>query len=333
MKRPVGVILTVVAQVLGSLVVLLASVGMLFMPAIMHNTPRPTPPSPMEPQFFYIAAAMYGFFAVLGFLTAIGMFRVQNWARYSTLVFAGLLVAMGLTTALVFVLMPIPDLPAKADSVPPGAMTPVVRMVMAAFPLGLAALGAAWLYYFNRASTKLCFTRADTASDVDAKGVLIGGKRVPLSIFVIAVLNLAGGIFAIPFAAWVPANLFFGFLVTGTAAKAITLLIGVLGVYVGIALLRLSSSGRRLAIAVNCLWLLNSVILCFAPNRMQQYFALYDQSLGTPTPYATHPESMIPFMRISMSIGIAVIAVILYFLVARASAFRTEAAPVDSRVT
>src|SRR5271167_4647150 len=230
MKRPVGVILTVVAQVLGSLIVLLASAGMLFMPALMRNTPTPTPPNPMGPQIFYGAAAMYGFFAVLGLLTAIGLSQFKNWARYSTLVFAGLLVAMGLTTALVFALMPIPDIPQKSDSVPAGAMTPVVRAVMAAFPLGLAALGAAWLYYFNRASTKLYFTRADTASDVDSKGVLVGRRRIPLSIFVIAVLNLLGGIFAIPFAAWVPANLFFGFRATGMAAKATTFLIGVLGV-------------------------------------------------------------------------------------------------------
>src|SRR3974377_765422 len=101
MKRPVGVVLTVVVQVLGSVLVLVLSVWMLFTPARMRGTPRPPPPGPMEPQFFYGAAAVYGFFAVMGFLTAIGMFRLKNWARYSTLIFAWLVVLICFITALV----------------------------------------------------------------------------------------------------------------------------------------------------------------------------------------------------------------------------------------
>src|ERR1019366_3750851 len=111
----------------------------------MRGTPRPTPPSPMENQIFYGVAAVFGLFAVLGFLTAIGMFRLKNWARYSTLIFAGLVVVMGLITALEFVLMPVPGMPSRAGADSSAAITPMGRLVMAAFPLGFAVLGAAWL--------------------------------------------------------------------------------------------------------------------------------------------------------------------------------------------
>jgi hypothetical protein len=330
MKRPVGVILTAVVQVLGSLLVLTGSVLMLFMPALMRGTPRPTPPSPMEPQIFYGAAAVYGLFAVLGFLTAIGMFRLKNWARYSTLIFAGFVVVMGLITALGFALMPVPDMPSRAGADSPAAITPMLRLVMAAFPLGFAVLGAAWLYYFNRASIRSVFIQSDTGTNADAKGILVGGRRVPLSILVIAAFSLFGAIFLVPFAFWTRANIFFGFIVTGYACKVITLLMGALGVYVGIALLRLSDMGRRVAIAANFVYLANTVVFWFVPNRVHQYFELYGQMVGAPASSAMAPETTVTFMRYSMLLGVAVIGVNLYFLVTRAGAFRAESAQVTS---
>jgi len=215
-------------------------------------------------------------------------------------------------------------MPREAGSAPQGAITPVVRAVMAAFPLGLAVLGATWLYYFNRSSIRSLFARSDTDADVDGKGILVGGRRVPLSIFVIAMLSLLGAIFLIPFAFWSRANMFFGFIVTGYACKVITLLTGALGVYVGIALLRLSDTGRRVAIAINFVYLANTLVFWFAPNRVRQYFELYEQMAGAAAPSAMPPETMITFMRYSMLLGVAAIAVNLYFLVTRAGAFRAE---------
>jgi hypothetical protein len=321
MKRPIGVTLTAVVQVLGSLLVLITSALMLFMPALMRSRPAPAPP-----QIFYSVAAIYGFFAVLGFLTAIGLFRLKNWARYSTLIFAGFNVAMGLITALVLVLMPMPDMPAKSSSVPTGAITPVMRAVMAAFPLGFAVLGALWLYYFNRAPIRSVFRHSDTNPDADDRGVLVRGRRVPLSIAAIGVWNLLGGLFLIPFAFWSPANIFFGFVVTGYASKVMTLLIGVLGICVGIALLRLSNLARRVAIVVNCLWLLNAVILWFVPNRVRQYYEIYGQTFAVPPQSAPSPDLLLTYMRFGGLIGVITTVAMLYFLVTRADAFQPETA-------
>ena len=86
MKRPVGVTLTAIVEILGSLLVLLFSIMTLLTPALMRNS-RATAPPPAIPQgMVYGITAFYGLFAVLGFLTGVGLFRMRNWARYSTLV-------------------------------------------------------------------------------------------------------------------------------------------------------------------------------------------------------------------------------------------------------
>ena len=103
-KRPVFLIVTCVVQVVGSALVLLMSVGLLLAPSIVDrfHTPATAPPHAL----FYGTAAMNGSFAILGLLTAIGLFRVKSWARYSTLVFATLLVFTGLIMLPMFVFVP-----------------------------------------------------------------------------------------------------------------------------------------------------------------------------------------------------------------------------------
>jgi hypothetical protein len=108
MKRPVGVILSGILQILGGLLFLLFSISMLLMPLIMRRAPGP-PTTPAPSGLFAGLAAFYGVFAIMGLLTAIGLFRLKRWSRYSTLVFAGVLVATGLFLALAFALTPISD--------------------------------------------------------------------------------------------------------------------------------------------------------------------------------------------------------------------------------
>jgi hypothetical protein len=84
--------------------------------------------------------------------------------------------------------------------------------------------------------------------------------------------------------------------------------------------------GRRVAIAANLVYLANTVVFWFVPNRVHQYFELYGQMVGAPVSSAMAPETAVTYMRYSMLMGVAVIGVNLYFLVTRAGAFRTESA-------
>jgi uncharacterized membrane protein (DUF2068 family) len=104
-KRPAGVIVTGIIQILGSVFTLLMSALMLFLPMIQSRSRMAKPP--FEPAFFYGEAVVLGIFAVLGLLTAIGLFRMKSWARYSTLIFSPMPILMGVTFAATFVVMPL----------------------------------------------------------------------------------------------------------------------------------------------------------------------------------------------------------------------------------
>ena len=79
MKRPVGVILTAILQFLGSLAVLAMSASAVFLIARLPTTPGLAPPPTLPAGMSLGIAAFYGLFAVLGFLTAIGLFRMRSW--------------------------------------------------------------------------------------------------------------------------------------------------------------------------------------------------------------------------------------------------------------
>jgi hypothetical protein len=323
MKRPVGVILTALVQVLGSLVVLLFSILMLFTPALLRNAPSPSTPLTMPAGLIYGSAAMYGVFGVLGILTAVGLFRLKNWARYSTLMVAAMLVLFGLIVAMVFVLMPMPAPPAESGAGSPGAMN-AVKAVMACFSLSFAVLGAIWLYYFNRSATKEAFTRDDAAVGGGGPGLLIDGRRVPLSIVVIGVMDLLGSLFLLPMAFWTPATMFAGVILTGFAAKAVTFLTGAVGLYVGVGLLRLSNIARLAAIALHCWHIVNVIVMVLIPSRLAEYMRIFLDAWSHGAQSPAYPPMTATLMRASVFLAAFVPLVVLYFLVTRANAFRSR---------
>jgi hypothetical protein len=335
MKRPIGVILSGILQVLGSLVVLLFSIAMLLMPLIMRRAPgAPTTPTPSG--LFAGLAAFYGVFAILGLLTAIGLFRLKRWSRYSTLIFAGVLVATGLFLALAFAFMPVPATSSGSATV--GAPnTALVRAVTATISLAIAALGGIWLYYFNRHSVREAFSPAADAGLDSKSGILIGGHRVPLSIAIIGGYSLFGAICTLASIVWFPSALIFGFFLIGKAAIPFMLFFGAAYAYIGVGLLKLWKAGRTVGILFYGYSLINAATLALTPaKRLAQMtfkmteFTAARWSLPS-TPQATSPsettmQSLLSIMRLGMIAGIVTILVILYFLVTRKNAFQSDAA-------
>jgi len=316
-KRPAGVIITGIIQILGSLFALLMSASMLIVPKLAEKSSATPPPLPAS--YFYVFGVVYGLFAVIGLLTAIGLFRLKSWARYSTLIFAPIPLLVGIGLALVFVILPF--LPGQSADPQYASAMHALGIVMLVIGGCIASLGGFWLYYFNRSSVKLAF-ELSSGDAVSSSGVMIGGRRVPLSIVVIAGLSLFGALGSLPGLFLKSPTLLFGHVFTGWSATAIFLILAVVQVFVGIALLRLQNYGRLLGIAVQCIVLINGVALYFIPvAQLQEFYSKMPLwTSGGATDITT--GQMIVFLKIAMSAVVVSSLVILYFLITRAWAFR-----------
>lgn len=317
MQRPAGVILTSIVQVLGSLFVLLLAAFMAIAPRIVPQSPN-TPKAP--PGLFLALAVVYLLFAMLGLATAIGIFRVKQWARYSTLIFAGFLVFVGVTAALASALVPQPPPTAASAARLPANFAVIVKAFMALMWLGIAALGGWWLYYLNRQEIRLRF-RGGVAE------ALAAPSRRPLSIVVLATLSL----FAVPwalFGIWKPfPTLLLGIVLRGTAARLVYFVFLAAFLYMGVGLLRLSPPARVLAIWFYAFGWLNTAISWGLPGRDERYRQILAESASIWGMQLPPPQglSIAVMMALGAAFGLLLSVVAIYFLIARRSAFEATA--------
>jgi hypothetical protein len=161
MKRSAGVTVIAVLALVGSAFTLLVGVGMLVAVAIV-----PAPEStefPGSPMLFRIilvfASLMYLLPAAWGIFTGIGLLRLKNWARISTIVFSVLLILMGGFTALMSLIVPLPV--TTHSDVDPAVMSGI-RMASGAFWLTLLGIASGGLFTLTdqRSNTSLVTLRS-----------------------------------------------------------------------------------------------------------------------------------------------------------------------------
>jgi len=92
-------------------------------------------------------------FAAWSFGTGIGLLRAWRWARISTLIFSGLLAAVGILGVVAFLSMP-------AGNVS-GGMLLAIRTLSTLFFMSPIALGCSLLVFFSRKEVKAYFARAN----------------------------------------------------------------------------------------------------------------------------------------------------------------------------
>jgi uncharacterized membrane protein (DUF2068 family) len=273
MKRPLGVVLSAVLLLLGSLFQLLLALAMALSGAFLHNQLRSgrlpdTAAMPgWMPLFMYVLCAFFLALAVWAIVTAVGLIRLRRWARYSVLVIGGCLAMIGLVSVLMtLVMMAVPlgaaygvD-PAQAHTAQ--AMTRIVFGVMALFYGILCAVGVSWLVYFNREKTRVVFA--------GTMGAVTESPR-PLLISVIAVFSMigAGSCVLISFLP-IPGALF-GLILTGWEKVALYLVFGALEAAIGIGLWRLEEWGRRLAILMMAIGVAQTAVYAAFPSLMLRY--------------------------------------------------------------
>lgn len=231
-------------------------------------------------------------------------------------------------------------LKANPDADTHGAI--VVSIFLGVFWVIHLGIGIWWLLYLTRARVKAQFVPAQGAlaevptSQIQyqaplSQPVSSNKPRRPVSITVIACLLLAGCFF-------IPANLlmrapaiFFTRMVYGWPASLIFLTFAAIQLYIGIGLLRLRPTARVVAIVYFIFGAANSAVFFLAPGSGARLAAFIEwqksfASFGRLSPMPTQFNFDFAPFYVAMAIvggvcGLAGIAVQMYFLITRKTAF------------
>ncbi|MGP8173962.1 MAG: hypothetical protein ACLP7O_05375 [Terracidiphilus sp.] len=321
MKRPFGVSFSAVLLILGSLFQLLMALCMAFSGAISHKhmvaggVAGATAVAPLPdwmPVFMYALCVFFIALAAWGIVTAVGLFRLRRWARYSMLVIGGLVALFSLVILLVTLLMMLVPLPVPANldasqAHTAQAMTKVIFGVMAFVHGIICAVGVSWLVYFNRQKVRDAFT--------GKPGTVVESRR-PILISVIAVLNMIGAGFC-PMFVFIPLPAFiFGWLLDGWGKVALYFVFAALTASVGVGLWQLKEWGRLLALGMQAFGLVNTAVYILRPALMLRYSAEIQQRM---TPMQPQMPERFQTMIYSASFGfgvllcIAIAAILIYY--------------------
>jgi hypothetical protein len=270
------------------------------------RTPVPGETVPLRPLIGVLAV----FFAVLtvwGFATAAGVFRRREWARASMVIFAVLLVGMGLSALLGIIFVRFPQPAPEAG----GGVMVNIRLLIAAFYGGMALIGAWWLLLFNSSQAKRYFAETPEESREPEK---------PLSIRIIGwYLLVCAVLTALAAALRVPAMLF-GLLITGWATLGIYTVFTAVEIYLGTGLLQLQKGAQIGAIGFFTFAAVSSAVSILLPGfeermrAVQAYMPRVLQAPRTELPF----DNVWPFAAVSVFI----MAVPICFLIWRRRAFR-----------
>jgi hypothetical protein len=342
MPRSVGITISAVVVFLGSAVAILFAAFVVLAGAfVSHSSRMPAQPAFFRPMMFMEAAFVFGF-GGWGVASGAGLISTKEWARISMLVYAFILLLVTLPAGLLFAFIPLPDNPNNA-SVPPGFMT-LLRVGMVLFYESFAALGAFWLYFFNKRSVKAQFRRDRTIEAAaqpfaPAEGTPFSPapatrRARPLSITVIGWF-LAACCAVMPMELWLIKVIFphveipfcfLGFFFFGGAAYALILGWTAVQLVAAVGLLKLKNWARLTTIALQFLGLANGALVLVVPGnraKLEQYMAAMVASMDT-----TMPQPWAPTFGawIGMAATVPLILVVLWFLFSQKQAFMPRAA-------
>jgi hypothetical protein len=291
----------------------------------------------------FIAFAFGGW----GLASGIGLIKTKQWARISTLVYAAILVFFSLPAAAIMAFIPLPNPPSVSDPNPPFNIMIVVRVGGTLVYAMFAALGSFWLYFFNTQKVKSQFRGqqfSTEAGQAEAPGLpsAIPGVRFgpdqrarPLSITIIgwyliisSAFTMLSVVFAnILFSRW---PLFFlGLFLFRPGAYLLLSVWMTVQVVAAVGLLKLKSWGLYATVALQCLALLNMVMIVAIPAnrlRFQEIMESFRFSAGGQM-YQSMP--MFP-MWIGLLGSLPIIVAILFFLISQKKSFSAGDDPSSS---
>jgi hypothetical protein len=304
MKRSTGVTVAAIVLLLGSalglFVTAFSTVAAFWLSGKTLQAPVPT-------QFLTLELAANSFIAcieIFGIITAIGLLRLKNWARITTIVFAVITAAQSLLIAVVALVIPLPTVP---DS--PAHLDAFIRATMVGGCLFSLGIGLWWLIFFTRRSVREQFQPASASIPVEssASAALIPAVpipavpvsaskpgRAPIVVVVVAIFLLAGApfIFIVPFI-HSPA-FFLGKVFYGRTGALIYVPYFLIELILGIGLLRLKRWSLPATIAFYIFGIFNGATMFFGSGR-QAYIAAMLRIMPMPAPMPAPMPQGFPF--------------------------------------
>ncbi len=311
MKRSVGVTSASVVLLIGSALMLLISAAAVFAAVLKLSVTR----GPLGPAMVAMGGAFYLAMAGWGAGTAVGLFRLRNWARVSVLTLSVLALAF-CTIILASFLMVFTRVRGPNPQVAKAMLESMVGSC--AVPM---AISVWWLLLFTRTGVRQQFASAT----VKVHGSQAPGRR-PLSISVIAIFLMVDAparlwqlFLTMPTRAMHIPVILMGALISGWWATAFTSILILASLTLGIGLWRLKPWARTGAIVYSIFTMVNVISFVLRPaslDRMVMALTRTDAAFGLSQQRLPHS-----FFWIVALPGLAPAAFALWFLFKRKSAF------------
>jgi hypothetical protein len=341
MKRSTGVTVAAIVLLLGSALELLLTA---FTTILMFWISGKTYWEPIPTQLLVldlVGAAFIACVDIFGIITAIGLLRLKNWARITTIVFGVIIAAQSLLSAIVILVIPLPTVPNS-----PAHIDAIIRATMAGGCLFFFAIGLWWLILFTRRGVREQFKPAPVPipAEISASAAPIPTVpipavpvsapkpgRLPVVVLVVAIFLLAGtpAIFIVPLLHF-PA-FFLGKAIYGRTGELIYVPYFLIQLILGIGLLRLKRWSLPATIAFYIFGIFNAATMFFGSGREAYIAAVLRTMPMPPTPASMPPgfpfstQEFAFFMDLGGVIGILFCLVLTVLLLRARPAFNRAA--------
>jgi hypothetical protein len=332
MNRPVPVTLSAILLGLLAALQLLYALGIITAGFLfLHKGFPAPPPTPYPPSFLPIMMFAMALFcvalAVWSIVTLVGLVRLRSWARYSVLVIAGCVTAIGAILTLTFFAMPFLMAATEPQPAPnPATMHGVFFVAGTLFAL-FTAIGIALLVYFNLAKTRALFLQ-NAPVNLDPPNTSTGRPR-PTAITILSWILIISTPFCGIYAFFPLPAFFFGFILYGLGAHVVFAAFAIVSLTIGLGLLRLHWEARIAAFAWLGFGFLNmfAILTPWGSRNFRLYMDKFAVSSSTaPTPIVFNSTGIV---IVSCLIGAAFNLILLWLLHRHREAF-TPAPPAPS---
>jgi hypothetical protein len=299
MQRSIGVMLSAVVVFIGCAVFILAAVLIAF-------TTQTAPAASAIP--FMKGALIFQIvldllFVGWGISSGIGLLKLQPWARISMIVFSGMMAFFCLLPMVIF-----------------------LRVVVELFFAAFLALAIFWIYFFNRKNVKAQFQSG--AAQAAQAGVLPATEpKRPVPILVLGVVLIVAAA-SLPFALMIQTPvLLFGFVLSGSSAKAGLAALAALSLAAGVGLVKMRTWGWALALFAQAVNIVNVLCFLLIPGAAEHLQAAMSQLYGTMGIDLPAEFASATVMRLTYGFGFLLAMAIVWILLAYRKAFDENSTP------